>query len=135
LNVDPDPAFHLNAVPDLTFHFKMSIRILCESATNGQQTFQGHIVSFHASIVSVHNPSWPHVEPLKLLNFDFNADPDPDSAFHSAADQDSDRAFQNNADPVSVPQPGNFLMILLQPFVSIFSHLGLNSTVPTSAPH
>jgi hypothetical protein len=35
-----------------------------------------------------------HFEPLDLLSFDFNADPDPD--FHSSAD--SDPASKNNTD-------------------------------------
>jgi hypothetical protein len=34
--------------------------------------------------VSVHCPALPHFEPRKLLNFYFNADPDP--AFHSNSD-------------------------------------------------
>jgi hypothetical protein len=51
----------------------------------------------HASILSVHGPPWPHVKPQKLLNFDFNADPDP--AFLSNADPDPDPASQNNTDP------------------------------------
>jgi hypothetical protein len=37
------------------------------------------------------------LEPLNLLNFAFNADPDLDLAFHSNADPDS--ASKNNADP------------------------------------
>jgi hypothetical protein len=36
-----------------------------------------------------------HLEPRKLLDFDFNAEPDP--AFHSNADPDP--AFKNTADP------------------------------------
>ncbi len=35
-------------------------------------------LSLHASILSIHGLSWLHFEPLKLLNFDFNAGPDPD---------------------------------------------------------
>ncbi len=49
-----------------------SISKLCESADTGLLDLQGFILSLHASIVSV------HFEPLKLLNFDFIADPDPD---------------------------------------------------------
>ncbi len=45
---------------------------------SGQQTLQGSILSLQASIVIVHGPPWLHFEPLKLLNVDFNADPDPD---------------------------------------------------------
>ncbi len=39
----------------------------------------------HASTVSIHGPPRLHFEPLRLLNFDLNADPDP--------------ASQNNAEP------------------------------------
>jgi hypothetical protein len=40
-------------------------------------------LSLHASILSVHGPAWLQFEPLKVLNVDFNTDPDP--AFHSIA--------------------------------------------------
>ncbi len=46
-------------------------------------------------------PSPVYFEPLKLLNSDFNADPDPD--FHSNADPDPDPASRNYANPD--PQP------------------------------
>jgi hypothetical protein len=42
-----------------------------------------------------------HFEPLKLMGFDFYADPDPDPALHS--NTDPAEASQNNADPD--PQP------------------------------
>jgi hypothetical protein len=62
-------------------------------------------MSLPLSIVSVQDPPWLYFKPLKLLNIDFNADPDPafhsnadlDPAFHSSADPDP--AFQSNADP------------------------------------
>jgi hypothetical protein len=45
--------------------------------------------------VSVHGPP--------RLYFDFNADPEPDTAFHSNVDSDpdpeTDQASKNNADP------------------------------------
>jgi hypothetical protein len=44
------------------------------------QNLQGFVLSLHTSIVSVHGPLRFHSELLKLLNFDFNADPDP--TFH-----------------------------------------------------
>jgi hypothetical protein len=50
---------------------------------------RGSILSLHPAIVSVHGPPRLHFEPLKLLNFDLNADPDLDLAFHSNADPDS----------------------------------------------
>ncbi len=43
-----------------------------------------------------------YFEPLKLLNFDFNADPDP--SFHTNADPDPDPASKNNVDPTR-PDP------------------------------
>jgi hypothetical protein len=46
--------------------------------------------------VSVHGPAGLYFEPLKLLNFDFNAD--PYQAFHYNPDPDSDPASKNNAD-------------------------------------
>ncbi len=69
--------------------------------TTGIQTFQGSILRLHASIVSFHSPQRIHFDPLKFLNFDFNADPDP--AFQSNADPDP--ASQNYAD--TDPQPGS----------------------------
>jgi hypothetical protein len=71
----------------------------CKSGTTGVQTLQGSILNLHASIVSVHCPPLLHVEPLKLLNFDFNAD--SDQAVHCNADPDP--ASKNNAD--LDPQP------------------------------
>ncbi len=47
----------------------------------------------------MHGPLWLYFEPIKLLNFDVNADPDP--ALHSNSDSDPDSKI--NADPD--PQP------------------------------
>ncbi len=69
--------------------------------TIGLQSLHGPIMSLHASTVSVYGPPGLRVEPLELLNFDFNGDPDLDPAFHSKADPDP--ASQNKADPD--PQP------------------------------
>ncbi len=49
----------------------------------------------HDFIVSVHGLPRLRFEAMKVLNFDFNADPDP--AFHCNADQYP--APKNNADP------------------------------------
>jgi hypothetical protein len=38
---------------------------------------QDSILSIQAFTVSVHDPPRLHLVPLKLLNFDFNANPDP----------------------------------------------------------
>ncbi len=55
-------------------------------------------LSMHASTVSVQGSPRLHFEPLKLLNIEFNRD--PDLAFHSSADPDP-----KNPDPdlVNVP--------------------------------
>ncbi len=63
-NADPDPTFHLNADPD-PLQGDRNLRPLS-------------ILSLRASIVTAHSPRI-NLEPLKLLNFDFNADPDPAS--------------------------------------------------------
>ncbi len=47
--------------------------------------------------MSVHGPPRLYFKPLKLLIFDFNADPNP--AFHSNADPYPDPASKNNANP------------------------------------
>ncbi len=73
----------------------------CQSATTGLQTIHGSILILDVSNGSVNGSPWLHFEPLKLMRFDFNADPDPDPALHSNAD--SAEASQNNADPD--PQP------------------------------
>ncbi len=52
-------------------------------------------------MMRVHGPLLLYFETLKLLNFDFNADPGPDPALHSNADPD--QASEINADPD--PQP------------------------------
>jgi hypothetical protein len=56
-----------------------------KSATTGLQTIRG----------SIFEPLRLYFELLKLLNFDFSADPDP--AFRS--NKDPDPAFKNSADP------------------------------------
>jgi hypothetical protein len=107
--------FSFNADPDPTSAPNKSDASL--RATSGLQTLYGSILilqvslrtftSLHGSIlslsliVSVHVPPWLHFEPLKLLNFYFNADldSDPDPTFHSNVDL----ASQNKADPD--PQP------------------------------
>ncbi len=57
---DPDPAPHQSV-----------------AMTNGLQTLHGSILSLHTSIVSVHGPPWLHFMPRRILNFVFDADPDP----------------------------------------------------------
>jgi hypothetical protein len=57
--------------------------------------------TLQASIISTHGPQWLYFEPLKLMYFDFNADPDP--AFHLNANLDSYPGPKKNAD--LDPQP------------------------------
>jgi hypothetical protein len=67
-----DSAFHFNADPDPAPHqCGGNLRPLC------LQTLQASIISLHGFILSVHGPPRLHFEPRKLLNFDFDADPDP----------------------------------------------------------
>jgi hypothetical protein len=75
LSADPYPNFHFKADPAPAPHQS------CESTITGLWTLQGSILSLHASIVSVNGPPYLHFEPLKLLNFDFNADLDPHQLF------------------------------------------------------
>jgi hypothetical protein len=93
---------HFHAYPDQAFKFLTLMRIrifflikVMQSATPGLQILPGSILSLHASILSVQDSPRLLFQPLKLLNFDFNVDPDP--AFHS--NSDSDAASKNNADP------------------------------------
>jgi hypothetical protein len=51
--------------------------------------------TLHVSIESVYDPPRLNFGPIKLLTFDFDAEPDP--AFQSNADPDP--ACQSNADP------------------------------------
>jgi hypothetical protein len=90
-------AFHFNAAPnpDPTLHQKMGICDHWSIETPGLHCERPH-------------PSHGfYFEPLKLQNFDFNADPDPDLAVHSNADPDpntaSKRAERIHADPGSQP--------------------------------
>ncbi len=50
-------------------------------------------------MVSVHNSPRLYFEPLKLLHFDFDANPDPDPAVHSNADPDPVSKNNANTDP------------------------------------
>ncbi len=81
-NADPDPIFHLNADPD-PHQSDANLRPLV------YPTLQALISKLNASIVRVSQSSRLHFEPLRLLNFDFNADADPD--------------YQNSAVPNRLP--------------------------------
>jgi hypothetical protein len=84
LNTVPDPAFHSNADLDESGSARPQPRKKLgtvgmlgaphQSDENlGLLVYKPSILGLNASIVSVHRL---YVEPLKLLNFDFNADPD-----------------------------------------------------------
>ncbi len=88
-NADPDPnqdtTFHFNANPDPDQdphqNDDANLRPLFSTVP---QNLHGFILRLNASIMSVNGPPRLHFEPLYLLNFDFNADPDP--VFHSNED-------------------------------------------------
>ncbi len=71
----PDPAFHFNAVSGSG---SCSSSTSCESATTGLQTLQSSILSLNAFLLGFHGFYFKH---LKLLNFYFYVDPDPQSWF------------------------------------------------------
>ncbi len=103
-HADPDPAFHCNADPDLDppFHFNAD-------PNPDPELHQSERICNHWSAYALHGS----IQPLTILNFDFNADPDP--AFHSNAGPDPDPAYRNNADPD--PQPRLFKHSLFSPWV------------------
>jgi hypothetical protein len=73
-NADPDPAFHLNVDPDPAPH-----------QSDGNLRPMGYRDNLDLPGLHFQHPQ-PYFEPLKILNFDFSADPDP--AFHFIADPD-----------------------------------------------
>jgi hypothetical protein len=88
-NVNPDPSFHFTANPDPTFQFNADPDLAPHQSDDNLRPLvhrptMGSILSLYASFVSVSNSPWLHFEPLKLLNFDFYADPNP--AFHLNGD-------------------------------------------------
>jgi hypothetical protein len=75
LTADPDPAFYFYADPDPY-----------QSYANLQQPVYRPFRAPFEPPLCVHGSPRLHFEPLKLRNFDFNADPNP--AFHADADPD-----------------------------------------------
>jgi hypothetical protein len=65
----------------------IKVMIICDCWST-----EGSIFSLHGSIVCALCPPRLHFEPLELLNFDFNADPDP--AFHSHAVPDPQPCYK-----------------------------------------
>jgi hypothetical protein len=55
---------------------RIRILLLIKATTPRLQTLQSFILILQASTGSVHGPPRLYLEPLKLLNFDFNADQD-----------------------------------------------------------
>jgi hypothetical protein len=51
-------------------------------------------LSLHASILSAYGPPWLHFEPVQLMNFGDDADPDPAAQDNS----DPDPSSQNNVE-------------------------------------
>ncbi len=78
-NADQDPSFHFNADPDPSFHFNQSHHQYHIDVHRDHLSSIPHPMlhlSLRALIVSVKDPPLLYFEPLKLLNFDFNADQD-----------------------------------------------------------
>ncbi len=69
---NPDPAFHFDAHPDPDRAPHQSY----PNANNGPHALHGSILSLHDSIVSVQGSPYLHFEPLQLMCFCFDADPD-----------------------------------------------------------
>ncbi len=102
----------------------------CEPGGVALQPLQASTPQFWASTAQFWASTALHgsiFEPQKLLNFDFNADPNPDPAFHSNADQDS--ASKNNADPD--PKP-SYLRNLSTKFYSVRAWLGYPRSTRTN---
>jgi hypothetical protein len=93
--MDPDP-IHCNAYPEPDADPAPHQSEANSATTKVYRPSRAPWMSLYAPIVSVHGPPRLHFEPQQLLNFDFNAESDPD--FHSNADVDPDPSCQNNAD-------------------------------------
>ncbi len=102
-NAYPALAFHCIADPDPAPDLHQGDANLRPLAY--RLFLQASILTFQASILSVHGPPRLQFEPGKLLIFDFNADPYQDPAFHSYADPDP--ASTNIADPDPYPASKN----------------------------
>jgi hypothetical protein len=101
LYAEPDPAFHFIADPDLDLSFTSKlirswILLLMQTCDHcSLHTLQGFTLDLRASICERLRPST-----IKLLNFDFNADPD----FHSIEyNTVTDPTSENNLDPDTQP--------------------------------
>ncbi len=75
---DQNLSFHFNAYLNPNVHFNVDPHPAHYQSEEHLRPliYRPSRASF-ASIVSVFGPPWLHFEPLKLLNVDFNADPDP----------------------------------------------------------
>ncbi len=92
-DLDPYPSLHFDADPDLSFHFHADMdpdpdphqsNAILRPLVYRSFTNHSSILSLHVIIASVHGAQWDHYESSQLLNFYFNADPDP--ASHDYAD-------------------------------------------------
>jgi hypothetical protein len=71
LNAIPNPAFHCNANPDPAFHFNADP----DADPDPLRPLLYAVIFQH---LDLHwEPPRLYLEPLKLMNFDFNGDPDP----------------------------------------------------------
>ncbi len=81
-NAYPDPGFHLNEDPDPDSAFHPNVDPDPDPAPHRSDTnlqplvYRPSRAPFWVSILSVPGLPWLYFEPLKLLNFDLNTDPD-----------------------------------------------------------
>jgi hypothetical protein len=99
-DADPNPSLHFDADGGSIFHFNADPDPVPHRYDANLRLM---VYRPPGSILGFRSFNWErpglHFYPLKFLNFEFNADPDP--AFHSNADPDP--ASSNNADQDSQP--------------------------------
>jgi hypothetical protein len=83
-----DPGFHFNADPDLLL---IKVMRICDNWSTDSSGLHFEPPRLHCERL---RPQRLHLELLKLLNFAFNAEPDPDPPFRS------------KKDPISKNDPG-----------------------------
>jgi hypothetical protein len=102
VDLDADPYFYsnANANPDPTLYFDTDPAYYQSDANLRPLSYKPPALHFKPPGLHCECPRL-HFEPLKMLNFDFDADADLDSDFYSNADPDP--ASRNNADSDPLP--------------------------------
>jgi hypothetical protein len=83
-----------------------SIKRQCKTGRNSAKIVRHGLAICITCILSVHGPPRLYFEPLKLLNFDFYADTDPDVHFNGDPDPVSKKMWIRIRNPGSVLTPG-----------------------------